>query len=373
MKALNNPFLISGYHSPLYFCNRAAETEKMMDALLNDRNITLISPRRIGKTGLIHHTFDTAKKRLPTTLYIDIFATSNLNDFTRVFAESVLGSLDSDIKRLVTKIGKIAKNCRPTMRFDPITGNPEFSIEIDSGKEEATLKDTFAYLANSEKPCVIAIDEFQQIAEYPEKGVEALLRSYIQFVPNIRFIFAGSKQHLMQDLFLSAKRPFYQSTQLMTIDVIDKQEYYIFANNFFKENKRIISQHIFDELYSLFKGYTWYLQAVLNRLYGFDKDIDSVEQLYWAIDNLITEYEYSYQNLLYAYTPTAVKLMKAIAKEKYVKEINSGNFISKHNLKAASSVNTALKKLLKNEAVYKSEQGYMIYDQFMSIWLSRQL
>lgn len=373
MKPLQNPFLVFGYHSPLYFCNRENETGQILDALQNNRNLTLIAPRRIGKTGLIHHVFhEFLKKKLGTTIYMDIFPTSNLNEFTRVFAETVLGSLDSDIKRLFTKIGTIIKSCRPTVRFDPITGNPEFSMDIDPGKEEATLKEVFTYLRTSDKQCVIAIDEFQQIAEYKEKRVEALLRSYIQHVPNVRFIFSGSKQHLMQELFLSAKRPFYQSTQLMSIDAIDKSDYYTFANTFFKDKGLKFNQSVFEELYSMFDGYTWYIQATLNRLYGYGESIVRNEQLFEAIDRLIAEYEYAYQNLISAYTPTAVKLLKAIAAEGRVAEINAGKFISKYNLKAASSVNTALSKLLKNEVVYKSEKGYIIYDRLMSIWLSRQ-
>lgn len=373
MKPLQNPFLVFGYHSPLYFCNRENETGQILDALQNNRNLTLIAPRRIGKTGLIHHVFhEFLKKKLGTTIYMDIFPTSNLNEFTRVFVETVLGSLDSDIKRLFTKIGTIIKSCRPTVRFDPITGNPEFSIDVDPGKEEATLKEVFTYLRTSDKLCVIAIDEFQQIAEYKEKRVEALLRSYIQHVPNVRFIFSGSKQHLMQELFLSAKRPFYQSTQLMSIDAIDKSDYYTFANTFFKDKGLTFNQSVFEELYSMFDGYTWYIQATLNRLYGYGENIARNEQLFEAIDRLIAEYEYAYQNLISAYTPTAVKLLKAIAAEGRVAEINAGKFISKYNLKAASSVNTALSKLLKNEVVYKSEKGYIIYDRLMSIWLSRQ-
>lgn len=64
---------------------------------------------------------------------------------------------------------------------------------------------------------VVAIDEFQQISEYPEKGVEALLRSEIRFLPNVRFVFVGSRKHMMEDMFASPKHPFYQSTQIMSL------------------------------------------------------------------------------------------------------------------------------------------------------------
>ena len=165
----NNPFFFLGYHSPEFFCDRKNETNTIISALHNGRNVTLIAPRRMGKTGLIHHSFYNIKEENAEiiTLYMDILSTQNLGDFVKLFAETVLGKLD-------------------------------FAIDITSANEESTLKEVFNYLASSEKRCYIAIDEFQQITEYPEKGVEALLRSYIQFLPNVNFIFAGSKKHIMQ-------------------------------------------------------------------------------------------------------------------------------------------------------------------------------
>jgi hypothetical protein len=134
-----------------------------------------------------------------------------------------------------------------------------------------------------------------------------------------------------------------------------------------------LKENVFNELYDVFEGHTWYIQSVLNRLYGYGESVTESAQFFAAIDKLIAEYEYAYQNLLSAYTSTAVKLLKAIAKEGCVKAINAGRFIAKYDLKAASSVNTALAKLLKNEVVYKSEKGYIVYDRLMAIWLSRQL
>lgn len=125
-------------------------------------------------------------------------------------------------------------------------------------------------------------------------------------------------------------------------------------------------------LYDEFGGHTWYLQVLLNRLYGYDKSIDA-KLVKYAIGEVIAESTYMYQHLLSAYTMNSVKLTKAIAKERIVKEINAGDFISKYKLKATSSVNTSLKKLIANELVYKSEDGYIVYDRFMAIWLREQL
>ncbi|WP_455781666.1 AAA family ATPase [Alistipes ihumii] len=369
----NNPFLVTGYHSPEYFCDRRQETETMIQALYNGRNVTLIAPRRMGKTGLVQHVFYKLREQEPdiVTFYMDIYSTQALGDFIRLFASTVLGRLDSVPQKALGRVGKFIKSCRPVFTFDELTGQPKVTIDIVPSSEEATLREIFDYLRSSEKRCYIAIDEFQQIAEYPEKGAEALLRSYIQFVPNINFIFAGSKQHIMQQMFHSAKRPFYQSTQTQVIDRIARDEYYRFAADFFTRQGRKLAEETFGYLYDAFDGHTWYIQTLLNRLYGYagNPDIGMVD---YAIGEVVAESTYTYENLLAAYPASNIRLLKAIAKAGCVREINSGDFITEYRLRAASSVNSALKRLIDREMVYKTADGYIVYDRFMAIWLRQQ-
>ena len=370
----NNPFLISGYHSPNYFCDRERETAAILEALHNGRNLTLIAPRRMGKTGLIRHAFFHLKEQHPdiVTLYMDIYSTQSLGDFVRLFAHSVLGKLDSVPQKALNRIGTFIRSCRPVFTFDELTGVPKVTIDLSPSEEESTLKEIFDYLGSSEKRCYIAIDEFQQITEYPEKGVEALLRSYIQFLPNVNFIFAGSKQHVMQEMFTSSKKPFYQSTQLLTIDTINRKEYAAFAMEHFSKQHTQLPQEIFEAIYAKFDGHTWYVQNLLNRLYGYNRDVD-LELVTYATEQIIAEQSYSYAGLLKAYSAGNVRLLKAIACERCVKEVLSGEFISKHKLRAASSVSSSLKKLVDHELVYQTTDGYIIYDRFMEEWLRMQV
>lgn len=370
----NNPFLIAGYHSPEFFCDRKAESSTILEALYNGRNITLIAPRRMGKTGLIHHVFYQLKEQKSdvVTLYMDIYTTQSLGDFVRLFANTVLGQLDSVPQKALNRIGQFIRSCRPVFTFDEITGTPKVTVDVSPTEEESTLKEIFDYLGSSEKRCYIAIDEFQQIAEYPEKGVEALLRSYIQFLPNVNFIFAGSKQHVMQEMFTSSKRPFYQSTQLLTIGTVNRDEYADFAMAHFAKNNLQLPREVFDAIYDKFDGHTWYIQNLLNRLYGYNRDVEMASITY-AMEQIVAEQSYSYADLLKAYPAGHVRLLKAIAQEGCVKEVLAGNFISKHKLRAASSVSSALKKLVANELVYQTTDGYIIYDRFMGEWLRNQV
>lgn len=370
----NNPFLIAGYHSPEFFCDRKAESSTILEALYNGRNITLIAPRRMGKTGLIHHVFYQLKEQKSdvVTLYMDIYSTQSLGDFVRLFANTVLGQLDSVPQKALNRIGQFIRSCRPVFTFDEITGTPKVTVDVSPTEEESTLKEIFDYLGSSEKRCYVAIDEFQQIAEYPEKGVEALLRSYIQFLPNVNFIFAGSKQHVMQEMFTSSKRPFYQSTQLLTIGTVNRDEYADFAMAHFAKNNLQLPREVFDAIYDKFDGHTWYIQNLLNRLYGYNRDVEMASITY-AMEQIVAEQSYSYADLLKAYPAGHVRLLKAIAQEGCVKEVLAGNFISKHKLRAASSVSSALKKLVANELVYQTTDGYIIYDRFMGEWLRNQV
>ena len=86
MERLNNPFVIYGYKGAEYFCDRKTETETIMRALHNERNMVLISPRRLGKTGLIHHALTQITEAEPETkcFYMDINATRNLQQFVQI-------------------------------------------------------------------------------------------------------------------------------------------------------------------------------------------------------------------------------------------------------------------------------------------------
>ena len=86
----SNPFSILSYMGPEYFCDRKKETEELRNALHNGRNVTLFSPRKMGKTGLIQHLFGQIMPEKVQCFYVDIYHTKNIYDFTKAFAEAVL-------------------------------------------------------------------------------------------------------------------------------------------------------------------------------------------------------------------------------------------------------------------------------------------
>ena len=80
-KMMKNPFLTYGYNGPEYFCDRVEETKRLTSLLMNGNHVALMSPRRMGKTGLIRHCF--AQQELQKDYYlflVDIYATKSLSE-----------------------------------------------------------------------------------------------------------------------------------------------------------------------------------------------------------------------------------------------------------------------------------------------------
>ncbi len=372
-KALANPFIYQGYESPLYFCDRAAETKTLLSHLRNGRNVTLISPRRIGKTGLVKNTFFHLQEEESDAvcLYLDIFATKSLNDFVEQLGVMVINDIVRKNATFIERVLAFFSALRPVLSVDPLTGEPSVSITVEPSQEDITIRSIFNYLNESGKEVYIAIDEFQQIAEYPEKGTEALLRSYIQFAQHVHFIFSGSKQHLMAEIFGSPKHPFYQSTEMMGLMPLKCDVYYDFCQNFFKQKGGDLSKSVFEHVYNQFEGHTWYIQCIMNRLYETESQVEDIAQVNAALLSILEGREPQFESLTQFFTDNQFSLLKAIAKEGIVSQPTAGKFIKEHKLSGASSVKAALNALADKELVYRAPEGYIIYDRFMDLWLKR--
>ena len=374
MKKVDNPFLIYGYEGPEYFCDRKRETAEVIEALCNGCNLTLMSPRRYGKTGLIRNAFYLLEKQRIDVqcFYVDIYATKTLGDFVAMLGKCVLGKLDSPLKKAGDFIGGVIKSAKVTLTPDYITGVPEIGLTFQPQYTKNTLEEIFEYLRLSGKQCYIAIDEFQQITEYPDDNVEELLRTYVQQMHNVHFIFAGSKLHMMSEMFGSPRHPFYRSTERMNLHVIDEKVYYDFAQDKLNEKKVTISPFVFSRLYGLVDGVTWYVQTILNRLYRLSECEVTEGLLNKIIDQILMSEEDYYKRQVHQLTIVQVRLLSAIAKEGMVAEALSGKFVHAHGLKSTSSVQRALQSLMDEEYVYQTENGYIVYDRFLGMWLKRR-
>ena len=235
---IKNPFLTYGYNGPEYFCDRVMETKRLTSLLVNGNHVALISPRRMGKTGLIRHCF--AQKELQEHYYlfiVDIYATKSLAEFTYSLGRTILSALKSKERKAWERFIQIVGSPRTGITLDAL-GQPSWNLEIgDIQSPKVSLDEIFRYLNSADKPCLVAIDEFQTIMDYPEQNVEALLRTYIQDCNNAWFVFSGSKRHMMGEMFSSPARPFYQSASTMSLKAIPFDAYLEFISHHFQQSR----------------------------------------------------------------------------------------------------------------------------------------
>ena len=370
----NNPFIIAGYHSPAYFCDRKEETSQLLSKIKNENNITLFALRRVGKTGLIHHVFHhLSNSRKYVCFYADIFHTTSLKGFTNTLA-TVIYQRFPEKKGIGQRFLSFLKLLRPVISYDTITGVPEVTLDLGLPREyERTIQQLFAFLDQQQVKVVIAIDEFQQITTYPEKNTEALLRTYMQQLKNCRFIFCCSNHRIMTEIFNNAKRPFYSSCANLSINFIDKQEYGSFIKHHFADHKRKIDDEAVEYILEFTQSHTSYVQELCNHLFALGIKKIRLEEAMQGSGQLVTQKEstfFQYRNLL---TMAQWNLLVAIAKEERLIKPHATEFIQKNRLGNSSFVKRGLEALLAKEMVYYDssikEPYYAVYDKFLMRWL----
>ena len=172
------------------------------------------------------------------------------------------------------------------------------------------------------------MDEFQQIAEYPDKNVLELLRTYVQKCKHTWFIFAGSDRRMMEKLFNNLSEPFYMSCSPLYLDAIQYENYLAFARQHFEAAGKSLQEESFKQVYELFDGHTWYVQRLMNEI--------------------------------------------AIAKDGQAQQVTSVAFCKKHSMKSPSTVQSALRVLHDKGIVRKDGNSYSVTNRLLGIWLAKE-
>lgn len=371
----DNPFSTGPYYGKSYFCGRKQETDTLIQRLQSGNSITIVSLRRMGKTALLHYL----EERLPTTYkmaYIDILETEDMPAFLNTLSTELLQQFPRR-SSLGKYIWDFISSLRPVFSFDSLSGQPQVSFDNSQHNAEQNIDAILNFLEQQRYHIIIAIDEFQQIVSYPQKNVDAWLRSRVQKLKNIRFIFSGSLQHLMTELFAHPERPFYRSTQIMHLQRIERRTYQQFIVRLFKKGAKKIDTDTAGSIYDWCDGHTFYVQQLCNRLYANTPKGHTATDWQQYAAQLLKDNEllfFSFRNML---SKHQWKLLTAIGAEDKVYHPTANTFIRNYSLGSSASVLKSMHVLINHGLIYKSYQEednmfYCLTDLYLRRWCNHR-
>ena len=375
-KHTTNPFQFGVVIDDSAFCNRKEELSYLKTQIQNGYSTWLFSPRRFGKTSLVEKVFRELKDT--KCIYVDLYNIRSKDDFCRKYSKIVARELfnwKDDIKVLSKRFSNAFRKLSPTISFDEF-GNPSFSLNVHKIEKQEDIE-TILEVPNevslgTKKRICIAFDEFQEIRRI-DPFMLHWMRSSFQRHREISYIFLGSKQSLMEEIFTSTKSPFYEFATKMNLSVIRRDELFRFIEQNFKKNALPIRKQTIDSILDKSEcqpHFTQYFASVVFDLInaGYTQEDDDFTQLW--MERIIIPQSDVFQDIFDQLTNSQRLVLQVIA-DRNDAGIFSDTVRNLYNLPVSSSLNEVLKALQKKGLIYKSPESYKITNPIFKAWLLR--
>ncbi len=259
---------------PVYGNNligREKEIRLIKELILAGQSIVIVAPRRMGKTSLMMELIRQLKEEGYFTCNIDVFSSSNISSLAHRITESVFANnkLDKYFRLALTNITDAFKN----IKFKSEIEDYSFILEFNSKAKNAPfdlLEDSLnlidSYAAKNKRKMLAAFDEFGDIKKLDGEHIVKLFRSVIQLQQNTTFLFSGSYESVMSELFVSRNAPFYRMTRIIELGNINDQDFKIYLTRVFAENNIMVDAHRNSKILSFTKGHPYYTQLYAQEL-----------------------------------------------------------------------------------------------------------
>jgi len=371
---MKNPFVFGKIADKTNFCNRKEEIKYLLQNIANGFSIWLFAPRRYGKSSLIKQVFNKNQKNIKT-IYFDFYNVQSIDDFSRKYSNTIAKELfnwKEDVKKISKQLGKYLLRLQPQLNFDinasPTIslGNKEIVEQIDI-EEILNLPQRIAEERNIQ--ICIAFDEFQEIARI-DKFLINWMRSVFQNQKNISYVFLGSKQSLMENIFSNINSPFYEYALKMDIKPIARKELYKFiSDKFVGQNLTIATKTINDILnYSnCHPHFTQYFASVVfDEIRNGSSEKGKQFKETW-MEKIIDSQSVIFQNIYDMLNNNQRKILLALSNS--TEGIFSNAIRKKYNLTTSSTLSTNIKSLIQKDLIYKDGNLYKLSNPVFNNWI----
>ena len=346
-----NPFKFGTVVENSFFTDRQNELQYIKSVLNSENHLILISSRRFGKTSLVVKALrESSRKHIM------------LNLQSVVSTEDFAARLLKEIFRLYKfeKIKYLLKNFRvvPTFSINPMTDGMDIAFQpmVDG---RVLIEDVFALLqaiASEEDRLIVVLDEFQEIKSI-DKNLDRLLRSIMQLHKNINYLFLGSQESMMREIFEKKKSPFFHFGQLLHLDKIPYDDFklYLLERMSFVDN----ADEICNEILAFTKCHPYYTQQLASQVWEIGRKGEMDNIVNEAIARLLEFHDLNFERIWLNFNNTDKRILMWLA--------NNNKPYALMGI-AQSTISSSLKRMLKDGYVIKTAE-YEVEDPFFRNWI----
>lgn len=366
---MNNPFRYGKEVTGYQFYDRKESADEL-HRLLKDgvANVVLYAPRRYGKTSLVVKVLERFKSEGIPCIHFDVSRVSSLERFCEEYASAVY-ALQGGFCETAHKVVDYVAHLHPTISGS-VLGKVSIRFDYGSRMNAQSLTDILDLPERLAKdaggrPIVIAFDEFQDVAELSrEIPLESVFRSSIQAHQHVRYVFLGSKTHLMRRMFGERTSPFYKAAQNMRIGKPPLRESGEYVISRFADAGLSVAPEACERILADSANIPYYVQALsayafmsVERRGAAKVTVDDAD---WAVQRLVMAEGDYFEELLHGLSSAQRQVLEALAFEP------TGRFDEKyrvrHSLPGLSTVHSSLDDLVERGVLEKAKEGYSFGD-----------
>jgi len=365
-----NPFKFGNVVTGEYFTNREKEIKEIISEIKAGQHIVLMSPRRYGKTSLVNEAMKASQMKW---LRINMELIADEVDLANYYVRDALSLSKFEKIKYYLKNLKI----QPYIQIQPESNEVSVSFNAERKNVSTLLSDSLQLpeiiAKNIKKRVVIVFDEFQEVRRISSM-LERQMRGIFQYHQNITYIFIGSQESMIREIFQNKKNPFYKFGRHITLKKIPEPEFLDFIIKRFSSQK-IDARKIVEDILEFTDHHPYYTQQLCHEIYILNEGkILTKDIIQKAIDQIITEHHADYSRWWNTLTNTERKVIIGISCGDY--EPTSQDFIRKYGIKSASTSGSVVSKLIALGTLVKDNgERIKIEDPFWKEWIlkNRQL
>lgn len=367
MEAFKYGCVVSGDN----FCHRPELSRQLAESIKAGQNLVIQGERRIGKTSLVSETILRMKGfKAVNADFMGVKSTSDVcsrivDAFVRFDAD------DSFLRRALSAL----MHLRPVGTIDPMTGMPTVSLDARATAHPSsvvTALDALTSHIKRRKVCVV-FDEFQDILDTKDgEQILALMRSRIQHLPNIAFIFLGSARNKMMSMFLSPESPFYKSAAVFDVGDIPDDDFYRFAKGRFALGKRKLPREVFNRVLELVSRTSGDVQELCDAIWQLSSEGDELDEhsIEKGIQLVFARESAAYATFIKPLTDIQFRVLKALAALGGEHTL-ANEFLEKARVTNTTTIKRALVALGKQELIYQLGGEWKFVSPFFREWVRR--